>query len=342
MSWITDSGPMRDVVISSRVRLARNISGLPFPVIMDRETALETMDKIYNGIMSSNSALVDQLKFIPMHELDPVERNILVEKHLVSSELVQRADYTGLIIDDNEEICIMLNEEDHIRLQCILAGYQLEEAWDTLDKVDDLVEGNIEYSYHETLGYITSCPTNLGTGMRASVMLHLPALVHGGHINAILQTISKIGLTARGLYGEGSEALGNIFQLSNQVTLGPTEEELISNLQIVVKQITDKEKLTREAIHKANGVEFEDNIYRSLGILKYAKKLSMKEFMALLSQVRLGVSMGIIEDIDLKDIDKIMILGQSANLHSYATEQNSLETDMDIIRAEVVGRLIHG
>ena len=133
---------------------------------MDRETALETMDKIYNGIMSSNSALVDQLKFIPMHELDPVERNILVEKHLVSSELVQRADYTGLIIDDNEEICIMLNEEDHIRLQCILAGYQLEEAWDTLDKVDDLEEGNIEYSYHETLCYITSCPTNLGTGMQ--------------------------------------------------------------------------------------------------------------------------------------------------------------------------------
>lgn len=340
MSWITDSGPMRDVVMSSRVRLARNIAGLPFPIIMDKETARETMKKVYNGIMNSNSALVNRLKFIPMYELDPVERNILVEKHLVSSELIQRADYTGIIIDDKEEICIMLNEEDHIRFQCILAGNQIEEAWDIIDKVDDVMEENIEYSYHETLGYLTSCPTNVGTGMRASVMMHLPALVYGGHINGILQTISKIGLTARGLYGEGSEALGHIFQISNQVTLGPTEKEIVANLQIVVKQIAEKEKLTRKAVHEANGIEFEDNVYRSLGILKYAKKLNIKEFMALLSQVRLGVSMGIIEDISLTDIDRVMIIGQSANLHSYAEKHNKLGTDLDIVRAEVVERLI--
>ncbi len=340
MSWMTDLGPMRDVVISSRVRLARNIKGYPFPVIMDRETAREAMEKVHGGIVSGNSSLSKDLKFMPMYELDDLERNILVERHLVSPDLIQRADYTGILIDDREEICIMLNEEDHIRLQCILPGNQVAKAWDTIDKVDDVVEENVEYSYHESLGYITSCPTNVGTGMRASVMMHLPALVYGGHINGILQTISKIGLTARGLYGEGSEALGNIFQVSNQVTLGPSEEEIVDNLEIVIKQIADKEKLTRKAIYEANKIELEDNVYRSLGVLKYARRLTAKEFMALLSQVRLGVSMGIIEDITLTDIDKLMVAGQSANLKSYAKQHDKSEEDLDIIRAEIVDHLI--
>ena len=340
MSWITDSGPTRDVIISSRVRLARNIAGIPFPVLMDREAAVAAMDRVYEGIMSEHSTLSEQLEFIPMRDLDELKREILVERHLVSSDLIKRSDYTGILIDRAEEICIMLNEEDHIRLQCILPGNQVKKAWDTIDKVDDLVEKSVEYSYDGNLGYITSCPTNVGTGMRASVMMHLPALVHVGHINLLLQTISKIGLTARGLYGEGSEALGHIFQMSNQVTLGPSEDDIVANLEIVVKQIADKEKSAREAIYKKSGIELEDNIYRSLGVLKYARKLNLEEFMALLSQVRLGVALGIIKDIDLVEVDRIMVAGQPANVRTYAIEHDSSVEDMDIMRAEMATRLI--
>lgn len=340
MSWLSDSGPTRDVIISSRVRLARNIKGIPFPVIMDRETAQGTMDKVHEGIMAGHSTLSQELKFIPMYELDELQREVLLERHLVSSDLIKRPDYTGILVDKEEEICIMLNEEDHVRLQCILPGNQVKNAWNTVDKVDDVLEENIEYSYDGNLGYITSCPTNVGTGMRASVMMHLPGLVHVGHINLLLQTISKIGLTARGLYGEGSEALGHIFQMSNQVTLGPSEDDIVANLEIVVKQIADKEKSAREAIYKKSGIELEDNIYRSLGVLKYARKLNLEEFMALLSQVRLGVALGIIKDIDLVEVDRIMVAGQPANVRTYAIEHGSSVEDMDIMRAEMATRLI--
>ena len=177
----------------------------------------------------------------------------------------------------------MINEEDHIRMQCILPGWQLQQAWKTVDKMDDFIEESIEYSYDEQLGYLTSCPTNVGTGMRASLMMHLPALVYAGGINPMLQTISKIGLTARGLYGEGSEAFGNIYQISNQVTLGPSEYKIINNIGIVAKQIMEKEKAARKAFADNNRLEFEDNIWRSFGILCYAKKIDIKEFMALIS-----------------------------------------------------------
>ncbi|NMA96346.1 MAG: protein arginine kinase [Clostridiales bacterium] len=340
MSWLTERGPTRDVIISSRVRLARNIKNTPFPVIMDRSIAAATMEKVYEKLKLGRSTLSEELKFMPMEGLSELDRQVLLEKHLVSLDLIKRPDHTGILLDSKEEICIMLNEEDHIRLQAILPGNQIRGAYDIIDKVDDLLEKNIEYAYDENLGYLTSCPTNVGTGMRASVMMHLPGLVHVGHMNLLLQTISKIGLTARGIYGEGSEAIGHIFQMSNQVTLGPTESDIITNLEVVVKQVIEKEKSARRAIYEKRGIELEDSIYRSLGILKYAKRIGLKEFMSLLSQVRLGVTLGIIKSIDIMEVDKIMVAGQPANVNIYARDTHGQAEDTDISRAEIIKDLL--
>jgi protein arginine kinase len=335
MSWITDDGPLGDVVISSRIRLARNISGVKFPSSLDQEGASYVINSVEKSIMDTNSTLSGHFKSFVMKDLSPLDRNILVEKHLISPDLADKPDISAVMIDDREEISIMINEEDHIRMQSITPGFSLNDSWNVLDKIDDLIEENVPYAFDERLGYLTACPTNVGTGMRASVMMHLPGLVYAGQMGPMLQTISKIGLTLRGLYGEGSEALGNIYQMSNQVTLGPSEHEIINNINIVAKQIIEKERATRQALAQANGVDLDDNIWRAFGILRYAQKLNLKEFMALISQIRLGIALGKIDAIALNDINRIMIMAQPANIQRYALSTLKVE-DMDVARAHIV------
>lgn len=335
MSWINESGPYSGIVMSSRVRIARNIAGLPFPSIASVEVSQKAVDMVRKSILESNSILSRDFDFVSLRNLSDVEKYILVEKHLISPDLVERAEVAAALINHNEQISIMVNEEDHIRMQCIFPGFQLDKAWELLNRMDDIVEESIEYSFDEHLGYLTSCPTNVGTGMRASVMMHLPGLVATNYINSVLHTISKVGLTARGLYGEGSEALGDIYQISNQITLGPSEEEIISNINIVVRQIMENERMARQALVQSNRLEFEDRIWRALGILKHARKLSLQEFMSLLSQVRLGVDMGIINGIDVVMLNELMVKCQPAHLQAYIGRETSAE-ELDVARADRV------
>lgn len=335
MSWINETGPSRDVVMTSRVRMARNIAAIPFPSLMQKSHAKDVAEKVQNSLHGKKLDSGSSFTFVNISDVPDVERQILVEKHLASQDLMRNHEISALVLDSEEKIVVMVNEEDHIRMQCILPGFQLNEAWEKLNQVDDIIEQSVEYAFHEQLGYLTCCPTNVGTGMRSSVMMHLPALTANNQMNAILHTISKVGLTARGIYGEGSEAVGNIYQISNQITLGPSEEELINNLIIICRQIIEKERIARRALRKTSGMQFEDALWRAYGILKNARVLNLKEFMAFISQMRLGVSMGLIPDFSLEDIDWLMTAGQPAGIMRKAGRTLEGE-EINIARADVI------
>ncbi len=337
MRWIREEGPLGDVVLSSRIRFARNLADSPFPPNMNEAIADAVVQRVRASILGDASPVKDDYQFFAMKDFSPRDRQIMVEKHLASPDLMEHPERAALLVDKSEQISIMINEEDHIRMQCICPGYQLDEAWHSLDNIDDIIESQLPYSFDENLGYLTCCPTNVGTGMRASIMMHLPGLVITGNMNSIIQAISKIGLTVRGLYGEGSEAIGNIYQISNQITLGVSEEEIISNLKAIAQQIIEKERMAREALVQNGGIKFKDNIWRALGTLTHAQIIDMREFMTLISKVRLGVDMGIIEGVSSKQLTEIMILGQPAHLSKYYQEElASISGDLDIIRAKMI------
>ncbi|MEA4849486.1 MAG: ATP--guanido phosphotransferase, partial [Clostridiaceae bacterium] len=233
--WMLGNGPESDIILSSRIRLARNIADIPFPSGLDAERAKTVVDNVRNSLSSSESDL--EFRDYIMQKLPSMERQSLVERHLISPELSKNYTKGAALISSDEIVSIMVNEEDHIRIQTILPGLQIKKSWEMASEIDDLLEQSLEYAYSENWGYLTSCPTNVGTGMRASVMVHLPALNITGNVNRILQAVTHIGLTIRGLYGEGTEIVGNIFQISNQITLGRAEEEIIDNLAAVTKQI---------------------------------------------------------------------------------------------------------
>ena len=335
MSWINETGPGRDVVLASRIRIARNIADIPFPSAMQAHHAAEVAENVRKSLNHIRAETGSSFAFMYIRDVPVVERQILVEKHLASQDLMQNHEVSALLLDSEEKIVVMINEEDHIRAQCILPGFQLNQAWEKLNHVDNIIEKNIEYAFHEQLGYLTCCPTNVGTGMRSSVMMHLPALTANKQMNAILQTISKVGLTARGIYGEGSEALGSIYQISNQITLGPSEKELINNLSVICRQIVEKERIARKALHKTSGMQFEDALWRAYGILQNARVLELKEFMAFISQMRLGVGMGLIPDFSLEDVDTLMTAGQPAGIMKKVGR--ALDgSEIDIARADII------
>ena len=302
---------------------------------MQKSHAKDVAEKVQNSLHGKKLDSGSSFTFVNISDVPDVERQILVEKHLASQDLMRNHEISALVLDSEEKIVVMVNEEDHIRMQCILPGFQLNEAWEKLNQVDDIIEQSVEYAFHEQLGYLTCCPTNVGTGMRSSVMMHLPALTANNQMNAILHTISKVGLTARGIYGEGSEAVGNIYQISNQITLGPSEEELINNLIIICRQIIEKERIARRALRKTSGMQFEDALWRAYGILKNARVLNLNEFMAFISQMRLGVSMGLIPDFSLEDIDWLMTAGQPAGIMRKAGRTLEGE-EINIARADVI------
>lgn len=289
--WITEKGPQNEIVLSSRIRLARNLKDTPFPIYLKEEQSHNVVNSVKSPFVNS----LDRDYFLyNMDKTDSLDRQILLEKHLISKELAQ-SNYGAAIIRKDDIISIMVNEEDHVRIQSILPGLQIMEAWKLADEIDNMMEEELDYAYDEKLGYLTCCPTNVGTGMRASSMVHLPALNLTGSIGKILQTVTQIGLTIRGLYGEGTEILGNLFQISNQITLGPTEEEIIDNTNGVTNQIIDKEREARNVLLNSNRIQLEDKILRSWGILKNAKIMSSRECMNLLSDIRLGVDLDIIK-----------------------------------------------
>ncbi|WP_096634716.1 protein arginine kinase [Clostridium cochlearium] len=330
-NWIHTSVDNSDIVLSSRIRLARNLSDFLYPHKISVEEGRKIVETIEHVLQSEES----NCKVYRLWEMDPLDRITYLERYLISSKLIVNNEKGAFITNKDETASLMINEEDHIRLQCITAGLNLEEGYKYAEFVDDLIESKLDYDFDEKLGYMTACPTNIGTGLRASVMIHLPVLTMNGEINNIFSGLTQIGMTIRGIYGEGSKAVGNLFQVSNQITLGLSEEEIINNLKAVVYQIINQENLAREKMMKMYKYKIEDKVYRALGILNSAVLLDSEECLKLLSYVRLGVEMDIIKDVDKKLLNELIVSIQPAMLQS--TFNSKLTKEMrQIKRAELV------
>ncbi|MCU9615258.1 protein arginine kinase [Caldibacillus lycopersici] len=320
-SWMNGNGPQSDIVLTSRIRLARNLKNNLFPTIFTPEDAKNVLQQIEDTLPLLTLHPLKDIEILKMEKLQPLHKRVLVEKHLISPNLAEDSSHGACLLTPNEEISIMVNEEDHIRIQCIFPGLQLNEALSLANAVDDQLEQHLEYAFNEVRGYLTSCPTNVGTGLRASVMVHLPGLVMTQQMSQLIPSINQLGLVVRGIYGEGSEALGNIFQISNQVTLGKSEQDIILDLTSVVEQIIEQEKSAREVLAKTSGLQLEDRVYRSLGILTNSRIMESKEAARCLSDVRLGIDMGYIKDIPKSILNELMILTQPGFLQQYAGGQ---------------------
>lgn len=336
--WLRGAGPDAEIVISCRVRLARNLNDYPFPskaTSKDRLTVLSLLEKVTEHSRYLNGAL-----FLKLNQLDELDRQFLVERHLISREHASADAGNAVIIGKRELANIMVNEEDHLRLQVLHSGFQLQESWSLINELDNDLQKKIDFAFSPKLGYLTSCPTNVGTGLRASVMLHLPALVLTKQINQVLQAILKLGLAVRGLYGEGTEASGNLFQISNQVTLGKSEEDIISSLEKVIKQIIGHERNARKLLIKNNIKQVEDRVGRAFGVLSNARIISSKEAIELLSTLRMGVDLGTLPQVQRQTINELFLLTQPAHLQKMAGEKLSAEV-RDIERASLIREKLH-
>lgn len=333
MNWYLTNGPESDVVISTRIRFARNIKDINFINKCDNED----LEKILNIAKEKLSS--KELKFYRLNDMDDITRLSLVEKHCISPDILRKGiDSTGILINDNENISIMVNEEDHLRIQVISSGLQLENNLNLAHKYDEEISKKIKYAYSEKYGYLTSCPTNVGTGMRASVMLHLPALTMTRRIGKVLDVMNKIGINVRGIYGEGTDSEGNMYQISNKVSLGLTCEEIVQNLNTVIEKIIVQERNARKYLSE-KGIDFEDRICRAYGILANARKMSSKECNKLVSDVKLGIDLGIITNVSPEKINKLNIYTKPASLQKYLGEVLTQE-ERDIKRCEVIKNIL--
>lgn len=327
--WYLDSGFQDDVVLSTRVRLARNIKGIPFPNRMSADDA----EKVISMVSDALSKLNYKFNLIRLSGLTDIERQRLMEEHFISPQMLKDPEHKAVFLSEDESVAIMINEEDHIRMQCIYAGLEGSKAYDLISKIDDFLGETLQYAFHKKYGHLTACPTNVGTGMRMSFMLHLPALCMAHMADNLFAAVGKLGVTVRGMYGEGTKSSGYIFQISNQKTLGKSESELSQNLIDVVNQIITKERELRRRIAKDKGMTLEDNIMRSYGIIRYARKISTDELTGLLSNVRFGVSLGIIDDIEINKLNEIMVITRPAHIMETGTEDGFTR---DVKRAEVI------
>lgn len=308
--WMKGAGPDQDVVIGSRIRLARNIRGIPFPGAASHEEREKVLQMAKGATALAKN--LGQIDFVPLGDVSPLDRRLLVERHLISPQLAASGKDSSVILRDDEAVSIMVNEEDHIRIQVLFPGLQLKDAWEMCNRLDDLYSEQLDFAFSPDLGYLTACPTNLGTGLRASVMLHLPGVTITNQIRRILSAMGSFGLVVRGLYGEGTEVVGNIYQISNQVTLGPSEEEIISHLENITRQIIAQEREVREALLKQG--EIEDRLYRSYGVLAHARSINSHEAMQLLSDVRLGIDMGLFKGLKPTILQELLVLIRPAHL----------------------------
>jgi len=334
-SWMCSDGPDSDIVLTSRIRLARNINSLKFPILFSNEEAETVIQKVSDKVLAQSNESSGNLELLKMEELQQLEKRVLVEKHLISPLLANEAAYGACVLSEDEEVSIMLNEEDHIRIQCIKPGLQIMEALEKANDIDNWLEESIDYAYHLELGYITSCPTNIGTGLRASVMMHLPGMVLTQQMNRIIPAINQLGLVVRGIYGEGSEALGNIFQISNQITLGKSESDIVEELKSVVHQLIEQERAAREALVRTSNIQLEDRVFRSYGILCNSRIIETKEAAKCLSDLQLGIDMGFIKNVSKGILNELLILTQPGFLQLYSGGQMN-PNDRDIRRASLI------
>ncbi len=337
--WLKGTGPNSDIVMSSRIRLARNLEKLPFSHWATKKQEKDTLENL-ERIVSGAEMLVSGLN-VRMNEVDDVDKQFLLERHLVSREHIVHPDFKSVLIGEKEVISVMINEEDHLRIQVMQSGFNLQECWRIASRLDDSLHKRAKFAFSSEWGYLTACPTNTGTGLRASVMLHLPALVMTKQISRVLHAITKLGMTARGLYGEGTEAEGNFFQISNQITMGSAEEDIIDNLERIIRQVTGHEENARKTLMKQNREVLQDKIWRANGTLRSAHIINTKETMGLLSMVRLGVDIGLINDIDRRAVNELFILTQPAHLQKIEGRLLS-SAQRDVKRANLIRRRLEG
>lgn len=332
LKWYEKAGNAGDVVCSTRVRLARNLRQYPFPNKADIKEKREIEQKVRDALIAGNSALSGQFSFVPLDELSEDAAVSLVERHIVSPEFISDTNGRAVLMSADESVSIMINEEDHLRIQVIREGLSLKEAAETADKLDTLLSETLDFAFDPEFGYLTQCPTNLGTGMRASVMLHLPALTESGAMPRISSNLSKLGLTLRGSYGEGSQVAGSVYQLSNQITLGINESEAVDNLNSIALQLIEQERKARERL--SGNIVIQDKIDRAAGVLKSAKILSSGEFTELLSYIRFGLSVGLIHGITTEALNSLSVKAQPATLNALSGKALD-QTQRDILRAEL-------
>lgn len=326
--WMSSQGEQSDIVLSTRIRLARNSRDFRFPTLFSKEEAKLVTEQVQRAVEPL------QLEWIKMSDLSPLERQVLVEKHMISQELANKDEIGSAVISEDEQVSLLINEEDHIRIQCMHPGMQLEAAYEQASQIDDVIEQSLAYAFDRQFGYLTSCPSNTGTGMRASVMMHLPALTMMRQIERIVPAISRLGMVVRGSYGEGSEAPGNIYQISNQLTLGKTEHEILSELKQIVMRLIAHERRSRELLMQKSKLPLEDKLFRSLGVITHARLLQSAEAAKCLSDVRLGIDIGFIQNVDMSILNELMIFMQPAFLQQYAKEELSAE-ERDVFRAQL-------
>lgn len=331
--WLKGTGPHSDIVISSRIRFARNLEKVPFPHWANKKQSKQVLDMV-EQVLAGQDCL-KHCSFFKLADLDSVDKQFLVERHLMSYEHAQKSDSKAVVVDEEEIIAIMVNEEDHLRIQVMQSGFNLFEGFAVINRIDDAFAKECTYAFSPEWGYLTACPTNTGTAMRGSVMLHLPALVMTRQINQVLAAIAKLSFATRGLYGEGTQATGNFFQISNQVSLGHSEAEIIDNINGLIRQIIEQENQSRQALLSQNRAMLEDKINRSFGILKSARIISSQETTELLSLVRLGVDLGIVKDITRRAINELFILTQPAHLQKLQNKKLT-SNERDITRAELI------
>ncbi|CAM4472056.1 MAG: protein arginine kinase [Paenibacillus macerans] len=333
--WMRREGKQSDIVISSRVRIARNLQHQPFPMLATNQQSEEVLKQLQTVLSDERLKSYGKLHPVLLADLDELDKRVLVEKHLISPNLANESRSGAVFISEDESLSIMVNEEDHLRIQCLYPGFQVQEAWEKATAIDDIFEAHVDYAFDDRRGYLTSCPTNVGTGLRASVMMHLPALVLTQQISRILSAVSQVGLTVRGIYGEGSEATGNLFQISNQITLGQSEAEIIENLYGVVLQIIQHEKTAREKLIGESRLRMVDRVMRSYGILSHAAIIDSKEAAQRLSDVRLGVDLGLIDSVPTEVLNELNVLTQPGFLQKKFSGSMS-PGERDMYRAKLI------
>lgn len=334
--WLETAGPEGEIVLSSRVRLARNIRDLPFPYLASDSQTEEVLRQVGN-IYEKHAPCFAGFSFWPVKDISSLSRQVLVEKRLVSPQLIREPRNSAFLLHADEAVSIMVNEEDHLRIQCLLPGLQLEEALQEAGKYDDLLEQELDFAFHEEWGYLTACPTNVGTGLRASVMAHLPGLVLTKQINRVLAAVAQVGLAVRGLHGEGSEISGNLVQVSNQITLGQSEEEIVRNLYGVTRQIMEQELQARQLMLNEGRDFLADRVNRALGLLKHALLMPAAEAMQHLSDVRLGVDLRLVEGVPANVFKELMVMQSPACLQ-LAAERELTGLEFDRERGRVISQ----
>ena len=334
-NWYLQNGKDSDVVLSSRVRLSRNMQNYPFTV----KCSKEDLNKILDEVKEIVPSLGYGLKFINLNDIDDITKIALVEEHIISPDYAMKKNVNGaIVINEEENICIMINDEDHIKLQVFSSGQELENLMNLAVEIDEKLGNLVKYSYSKKFGFLTVSPINVGTAMKASVMVHLPALTLTGNINKVLQIVNNFGMNIRGVYGEGTQSQGNVYQISNKQTLGITEKEIIKNLQVIVQKVIEQERQARKMLAKQQ-IELEDKVYRAYGILTNAKKISSEECNELLSDVKLGTDLGIIKELNDLQIRKLETYTKPANLQKFVGQP--LDVYMrDIKRAEIIKQII--